>query len=87
MHIVATLKTPGEGLHKPRICGFAAVDLGLTAIVAGFLSGFDLEDFIVIFAILMMIATWIHIKLGINTKIVEFLGCATPATPEKEKDA
>lgn len=64
----------GEGVHKPRLLGVAAVDLVATILAAGIISYFSKTNFFLIFIALMLIAIVAHRLFCVNTALNVALG-------------
>lgn len=62
---------PGEGIHKYRIFGVAAVDLGLTLAVALILSRWQKVNFLLVFIGLMMLSVFVHKFFCVKTTLTE----------------
>jgi hypothetical protein len=65
--------TPGEGIHKPRICGLAAIDLFLTMCGAYWMSGPSLPLCVIAFIILWAFGILCHLAFGIKTPMIVWL--------------
>jgi len=68
------LGTPGHGIHKPRICGTAAVDYLSTillAIVLCYVTGIPL---VLTTVSLLVLGTIAHALFGVETDTLKYLG-------------
>lgn len=64
----------GEGVHSYRIFGIAAVDLILTIIAAVLISWYTQKNVVIVFAILMILAVFLHWLFCVKTRTNELLG-------------
>lgn len=64
----------GEGAHSYRVFGIAAVDLVLTILVAVLISWYTRKNVVVVFAILMILAIFLHWLFCVKTRINGWLG-------------
>jgi hypothetical protein len=61
---------PNEGLHKYRVFGMAAVDLGMTILLALLLCRWKKKwNFLVVLAILLLISVVVHKLFCVKTKL------------------
>lgn len=64
---------PGEGVHKYRIFGLAAVDLILTIFAAVFLAKQTGKNFFLIFGVLMFLSVIFHSLFCVDTALMKFV--------------
>ena len=64
----------GEGVHKPRIFGVAAIDLIATIFAAGIISYFFHINFFLVFLGLLLTAIAVHRLFCVNTALNVYLG-------------
>lgn len=64
----------GEGVHSYRIFGVAAVDLVLTIVAAILISLYTGANVVVVFAVLMILAIFLHWLFCVKTRTNELLG-------------
>ncbi len=64
---------PGEGVHKTRIFGFAAVDLVLTIILAIILAKIIKINIFCSIGTLMVLSILFHLLFGVNTELIKRL--------------
>ena len=61
---------PNEGIHKYKIGGIAAVDLGLTLGAAYFISS---TNWIPAFIILLILSIFVHLLFGVDTTLIKMI--------------
>lgn len=64
---------PNEGVHRYRIFGLAAVDLGATVLVAAIISYFWRKNFFLILGGLFITGIVAHRVFGVKTKVDKVL--------------
>lgn len=64
---------PNEGAHKYRIFGLAAVDLGMTIILAILIARWKRWNILIVFAVLMILGLIMHKIFCVQTKLTAMI--------------
>lgn len=71
---------PGEGIHRYRIFGLAAVDSGLTVAVVILISLLFRINFFTVLVAAMVLAVLVHKAFCVNTPITEAIFGPSPSS-------